>query len=118
MRRVEETCKEELSALIHRRIKDPRIGFVTITEVKVSPDLSHARVYVSIMGNDEERKASYAGLDSARGYLRSCLGKKLRLRTLPELEFVHDDVTTDALRLDGIMKNLRDERKSSETDEG
>ncbi len=117
IRRVEEVCKEELSKIIHESIKDPRIGFVTITEVKVSSDLRHARVYVSIMGTEEERRETYAGLESAKGYLRTCLGKKIRLRNLPELEFVSDEVTSRALKLEGIMKELRVEEEGEAPDE-
>lgn len=106
--RVEEACKEELSEIIQRELKDPRVGFVTITCVKVSADLRHARVYVSILGNDQEVEESLAGLESARGYLRGLLGKHLRLKYLPEIEFIHEHVAEEALRLDELMKQEKE----------
>lgn len=102
--RVEEACKEELSEILQRETKDPRIGFVTITEVKVSPDLRRARVYVSVLGTEKEVAESFAGLESARGYLRSHLGRHLRLKFLPEIEFVHDNVTEEAIRLGALFE--------------
>lgn len=102
--RVEEACKEELSEILGREIKDPRIGFVTITRVKVTRDLGHAHVYVSIMGSDDEVKATLAGLESAKGVMRSHLGKHMRLKTLPDIEFVHERIAEEALRLSELME--------------
>ena len=106
LNRIEEACKEELSEILHKEVKDPRVGFVTITRVKVSPDLRHAKVYVSILGTDEEIRRTVAGLYSARGYLRAHLGKHLRLKYLPDIEFYQDRVTEQALRLTDIMKRI------------
>ncbi len=114
LNRVEEACKEELSEILQREIKDPRVGFVTITEVKLSADLRHARVYVSILGTEDECRESLSGLDSARGYLRSCLGRHLRLKYLPEIEFVHEHVAEEALRLEELMKMVQDEAGEDE----
>ena len=85
LNRVDEACKEQLSEILQRELKDPRIGFVTITQVKVTPDLRHAKVFISILVTKEEVEESLAGLQSAKGYLKSRLGKHLRLRYLPEL---------------------------------
>jgi len=112
--RVEGACREEISEILQRDIKDPRVGFVTITRVKVSGDLRHARVYISIMGSEDEVASSLAGLKSARGYLRLMLGKNLRLKYLPEIEFVHEHITEEALRLNEIMKK----EMESQPDEG
>lgn len=102
--RVEEACKEQLSESLQREIKDPRVGFVTITGVRLTPDLRHAKVYLSILGSDEEAEQSLAGLESAKGYLRSCLGKNLRLRYLPDIEFVREQLAEEALRLEELFK--------------
>lgn len=118
LNRVQEACKEELSKIIQREIKDPRVGFVTITEVKVTADLRHARVFVSIMGNDEEVARSRAGLESARGYMRAHLGKHLRLKYLPEIEFVHERVAEEALRLSRIMEESKGEPTGGEGRKG
>lgn len=112
--RVEEACKEELSEILQREIKDPRVGFVTITEVRLTADLRHARVFVSILGTDVETRQSLEGLESARGYLRSCLGKHLRLKYLPEIEFVHEHVAEDALRLTELMKKVENDAGEGE----
>jgi ribosome-binding factor A len=111
LNRVCEACKEVLSEVIQREVKDPRVGFVTVTGVKLSPDLRHAKVYVSVMGTDEEVEESLAGLESARGYKRSELGKHLRLKYLPEIEIVHENVTEEALRLAALMREVAEEDK-------
>jgi ribosome-binding factor A len=110
MDRVEEACKEELSEILQRETKDPRVGFVTITRVKVTPDLRHAKVSVSVLGSEEEVESTLAGLESAKGYLRARLGRHLRLRYLPEIEFVRDRITEEALHLSEVMERTREER--------
>jgi ribosome-binding factor A len=115
LNRVEEACKEELSEILQREIKDPRVGFVTITDVKLTTDLRHARVFISIFGSEHETEQSLNGLESARGYLRSQLGRHLRLKYLPEIEFVHEHVAEDALRLNELMNRVRTERDENET---
>jgi ribosome-binding factor A len=113
--RVEEACKEELSEILQREIKDPRVGFVTITDVKLTADLRHARVFVSVFGSEQEAEQSLNGLESARGYLRFQLGRHLRLKYLPEIEFVHEHVAEDALRLNELMNRVKNERDENET---
>lgn len=114
LRRVEEACKEELSAILQREIKDPRVGFVTITELKLTADLRHARVFVSTLGTPEESEQTLAGLQSARGYLRFCLGQHLRLKYLPEIEFVHEHIAEEALRLDELMRKIDEKTEEDE----
>jgi len=117
--RVEEASREVLAEVLAREVKDPRVGFVTITGVKVSPDLRHARVSVSVLGEDEEVARSMAGLASARGYLRSALGKHLRLKYLPEIAFVLDQQSEDELRLAGLLREVADElEEGGNGDEG
>lgn len=111
--RVEEACKEELSEIIQRELKDPRIGFVTINRVKVSADLKYAQVFVSVMGDEKDIEGTVAGLQSARGYLRSHLGRRLRLKYLPEIEFVHEQTAENALRLYSLIKQAREIDRSS-----
>jgi ribosome-binding factor A len=111
--RVEEASREVLAEVLAREVKDPRVGFVTITAVKVSPDLRHARIFVSVMGEDEEVARSMAGLQSARGYMRSALGKHLRLKYLPEIEFELEQGTEEALHLANLMREV-----ASELEEG
>ena len=104
--RVGDLLIEELSDLLLREIKDPRIGFVTITEAEVSDDLRHARVYVVTHETGEERQRTLEGLQSARSYLRAALGRRLRLRYIPELTFCIDETFERGLRIHEILKSL------------
>jgi len=103
MRRVDEAVREVLSDAVTKDLKDPRVGFVTVTDVRTSPDLRHARVYVSVLGTEDERTASLAGLASAQGYLQSRLNAELRLKHTPQLEFLYDDTLDRALRVDELL---------------
>jgi ribosome-binding factor A len=106
MRRVNEALREVLSARIATELKDPRIGFVTVTSVDTSPDLRHARVYVSVLGEEDERAASLEGLASSHGYLQAAIASELRMKHTPTLEFLHDDSIDHGFR---IAKLLEDE---------
>jgi ribosome-binding factor A len=104
MRRVDEAVREVLSdALGHHDLKDPRIGFVTVTDVKTSADLRHARVYVSVLGSETEREETLAGLRSAHGVLQRRVAAELRLKRTPTLEFTYDDTTDRAMRLERLL---------------
>jgi len=107
--RVEEASREVLSEVLAREVKDPRVGFVTITSVRVSPDLRHAKVFLSVLGDEDEVTRSMAGLASARGYMRSALGQHLRIKYLPEIEFVLDRAGEEALRLSSLMREVASE---------
>jgi ribosome-binding factor A len=103
MRRVDEAVREVLSDVLTHEVKDPRVGFVTVTDVKTSPDLSHARVYVSVLGDAEAVSASLEGLRSAQGFLQGRVGGELRLKHTPTLTFFHDDTAERAQRLERLM---------------
>jgi ribosome-binding factor A len=103
MRRVDEAVREVLSDVITHELKDPRVGFVTVTDVKTSPDLSHARVYVSVLGDAEAVSASLEGLRSAQGFLQGRIGGELRLKHTPTLTFFHDDTAERAQRVERLM---------------
>ena len=103
MRRVDEAVREVLSDVITHELKDPRVGFVTVTDVKTSPDLSHARVYVSVLGDAEAVSASLEGLRSAQGFLQGRIGGELRLKPTPALTFFHDDTAERAQRVERLM---------------
>ena len=104
MRRVNEAVREVLSARLAGGLKDPRIGFVTVTAVETSPDLRHARVYVSVLGGDEEREDSLAGLASAHGILQSAVAEELRMKRTPTLEFVYDDSIDRGMRITELLE--------------
>lgn len=109
MRRVNEALREVLSARIAQGLKDPRIGFVTVTAVDTSPDLSHARVYVSVLGSAEEREESLEGLASSRGFLQAAIGRELRLKRTPTLEFEHDEALERGMRISRLLDEAADE---------
>ncbi|MEX0875618.1 MAG: 30S ribosome-binding factor RbfA [Actinomycetota bacterium] len=104
--RVGESIREVLGELIQRSVKDPRIGFVTITAVRVTPDLSRADVYYTVLGDELERSSTQAGLESATPFLRSETGRRVRLKTLPELEFHVDDAPIEGRRVDSILDEI------------
>ena len=112
--RVEEATKEVLSEVIQREVKDPRVGFVTISRVDISPDLRHAGVYYSVLGDDAEVKRTIEGLESSRGYMRSALGKHLRLKYLPDIDLVREDVSGDAIRLAELLNRVAEEMGDDE----
>jgi ribosome-binding factor A len=99
MRRVDEALREVLSDAISHQLKDPRIGFVTVTAVETAPDLRRARVFVSILGNEGARKRSLQGLGSAHGILQQAVARELRLKHTPTLEFVYDDTSERGMRI-------------------
>ena len=103
MRRVNEALREVLSARLATGLKDPRIGFVTVTSVETSPDLSHARVYVSVLGDEEEREDTMAGLRSSRGYLQAAIAGEVRMKRTPTLEFHHDDSVDHGFRISELL---------------
>ena len=108
-RQVAELLHEEISLLIQRRVRDPRLGFVTVTGVEMSPDLRVAHVYVSVLGSDDEAQASLDSLSRAAGFFRRELGASLSLRYLPELNFRPDDTLERALRIDQLLDSLQEE---------
>ena len=108
MRRVDEAMREVLSAAITSEIKDPRVGFVTVTAVETSPDLRHARVYVSVLGDDKVRRRSMDGLTSAHGYLQKRVAGELRLKHTPTLEFLYDDSLDRGLRIAELLEEEAD----------
>ena len=105
MRRVNEAVREVLSARIAEGLKDPRIGFVTVTAVDTSTDLRHARVYVSVLGDPEERDKTLAGLQSSHGYLQGLIAHELRLKRTPTLEFVYDESVDRGMRISELLKD-------------
>ena len=106
MRRVDEAIRQVLGDAVSADLKDPRVGFVTVTDVRTSADLRHARVYVSVLGDAAQRQASLDGLRSAHGFLQSRLASELRLKRTPTLEFSYDDTTDRAMRLDALIDEI------------
>ncbi len=109
MRRVDEALRQVIGDALAAELKDPRVGFVTVTDVRTSPDLRHARVYVSVLGADggpssaQEREESLDGLHSAHGFLQGRIAAELRLKRTPALDFLYDETTDRALRLEQLI---------------
>jgi ribosome-binding factor A len=104
MRRVNEAVKEVLSEQLAGGLKDPRIGFVTVTGVETSPDLRHARVFVSVLGDDEQRESTLAGLGSAHGVLQGAIAQELRMKRTPTLEFLYDESIDRGMRISQLLE--------------
>lgn len=113
-RRIDALLQEEISELLRREVQDPRVGFVTITDVDTAPDLGHARVWVSVIGSDAERQATMRGLERAMPFVRRRLGERLRLKRIPELS-VRDDRTAErGTRVMQILHELEEGRAPQE----
>jgi ribosome-binding factor A len=112
MRRVDEAIRQVIGDAVAGDLKDPRVGFVTVTDVRTSADLRHARVYVSVLGDagapsePTQREDSLEGLRSAHGFLQGRIAGELRLKRTPTLEFVYDDTTDRALRVDALIDEI------------
>jgi ribosome-binding factor A len=104
MRRVDEAVREVLSDAISKDLKDPRVGFVTVTAVKTSPDLRQARVYVSVLGTEPERDSTLEGLRSAHGFLQGAIASQLTLKRTPTLSFEYDETAARAARLTELLQ--------------
>ncbi len=103
MRRVDEAVRAVLSDGITKHLQDPRVGFVTVTGVKTSSDLRHARVYVSVLGGEEAREASLEGLRSAHGLLQGLLASELKLKNTPTLKFCYDESVERGMRISELL---------------
>jgi len=104
MRRVDEAMREVLSDAITSQIKDPRVGFVTVTAVETSADLRHARVFVSVLGGSAQRRRSMDGLESAHGFLQRLVASELRLKNTPTLHFLYDHSADRGLRVAELLQ--------------
>ena len=104
--RVAEALRDEISAMLRRDVRDPRIGFVTLTGVEVSPDLTHARVYVSVLGMEKARAASIDALNRAAGYLQRQIFRRLRLKKAITLLFVADEAVASGTRVEELLQEI------------
>lgn len=114
--RLRELFKEEISAILHREMKDPRIGFVSVTDVELSQDLRHAKVFVSILGDAEAKVKTMAGLDSAQGFIRKELGRRIRLRHIPEMMFRLDESIERGVRVQRLLRQVAEKEGEGSED--
>lgn len=109
--RISELVRQAISTALATELKDPRVGFVTVTRVTVSPDITHANVYVSVMGSEEEKARAMEGLENATGFLRTYVARQLHARTAPELHMELDRGLDHAAHIDEILQKLDRERE-------
>ena len=105
MRRINEVLREVIGAAIATDLSDPRIGFVTVTSVETSPDLRSARVFVSVLGSEEEREATLAGLRSSHGVLQSRIAAEIRMKRTPTLTFRYDETIEQGVRISRLLES-------------
>ncbi len=110
-RRVGELLKEEVSQIIRHEVKDPRIGFVSVTEVEVSGDLKHAKVFVSVYGSDQEKEDTMKGLEEAQGYIRRLVGQRMTTYHTPKVIFRYDDSIEKGVHISQLISEVREKEK-------
>ena len=111
--RLAHELRIEISSIIARELKDPRVGFATITNAKVSPDLRYARIFVSVFGSPEQQKESLAALNRAVGFIRRQISGRLKLRHSPELQFSFDDSIEHGARMDELLAQVNQELQAT-----
>ncbi len=111
--KVQEFIKQEISQIILCELKDPRIGFVTVTRVEVTGDLQHAKIFVSLMGSSEQKEATLQGLQRSLGFMRTEIGKRLRLRMIPDLTLAVDDSLDHSVRIQKLLDEIKQDESSS-----
>ncbi|MCL4516998.1 MAG: 30S ribosome-binding factor RbfA [Firmicutes bacterium] len=116
--RLKEQLKIEISDIFKKELKDPRVGFVSITDVEVSGDLRHVKVFVSIMGDEESKAQTMEGLERATGFVRTEIGKRIRLRYTPEIRFKMDNSMERGARIFELLNQVKDERAGDASSTG
>lgn len=106
--RIADLILKELAEVLLRRVKDPRLAEITLTNVKVSPDLRHAKVYYSLLGDEEKKTEAAVGLESARGFVKRELGKRLQLRRMPDISFYFDASLEHGSHIDRLLGDLKE----------
>lgn len=108
--RVQEALRQEISRIIQQEVRDPRLGFLTITRVELTKDLRYARVYFSTLGESKDRHLALKGLNNAKGYIKGLVGDRIKLRYIPDIEFKIDESFEDMKRIYDLLNKLKKER--------
>ena len=111
--RVQEALRQEVSRIIHGEIRDPRLGFITITKVELTKDLRHAKIYFSVLGGMKNKTLALKGLNSAKGYIRSLIAERIKLRLVPEILFRIDDSLEHTREIFDLLDRIKKEKKST-----
>jgi len=114
-KRVEGQLKKEISKILQEDLKDPRIGFVTITRIELTGDLRYAKIYFSIMGDDAAKEEGLEGIKSAKGFIRKLIAERIRLRYVPELYFKLDNSIDYSINLEKTFERIKNEHKESQS---
>ncbi len=108
--RISEQIKKEVGDILNTKLKDPRIGFVTVTDVEVTNDLQQATIFISILGEEEEKESTLVGLTKASGFIRSEIGKRVQLRKTPEIKFSYDESLEYGNKIESILRKLNEDK--------
>lgn len=114
VRKMQEFIKQEVGQMLFRDLKDPRLGFITVTGVKLTGDLRDAIIYVSLYGKDEEKKASMEALNQAKGFIRREIGQRLKVYHTPSITFAEDTSLDYGMHIDGLLKKIKSEEEDHE----
>lgn len=112
--RVQEALRQEISRVVHEELKDPRLGFLTITKVDVTKDLRYARIYFSVLGETKDKKLALKGLNSAKGYIKNLISERIKLRFMPQIEFKIDESLEHTKEIYDLLDKLKKERHDDE----
>jgi len=116
--RVQEALRQEISKIVQNEVKDPRLGFITITRVELTKDLRYAKIFFSTLGESREKHLALKGLNHAKGYIKTLVADKIKLRFVPELDFRIDDTLEHTKQIYDILNKLKKERKDEEGNRG
>lgn len=116
--RIQEAIRQEISMIAQNQIKDPRIGFITITKVDLTKDLRYARVYFSVLGKDADKNKALRGLNSAKGYIKGLIADKIKLRFMPEISFAIDSTLEHTQHIYDILNSLKKPKEEAGDDHG
>src|SRR5690625_2378805 len=108
--RVAEQMKKELGDILSRKVKDPRIGFVTVTDVQVTGDLQQAKIFISVFGSENEKQETLIGLANSKGFIRSEIGRRIRLRKTPEISFEVDEAIEYGNKIEKLIRDLNENK--------
>ncbi|KYZ77250.1 ribosome-binding factor A [Anaerosporomusa subterranea] len=111
--KVQEFIKQEISQIILTDLKDPRVGFVTVTRVEVTGDLQHAKIFISLMGSPEQKESTLQGLQRALGFMRTEIGKRLRLRMIPDLALAVDESLDHSVRIQKLLDEIKQDESGN-----
>lgn len=109
--RVQEALRQEISRIVHNEIKDPRLGFITITGVELTKDLRYAKIFFSVLGEEKDKKLALKGLNSAKGYIKGLISDRIKLRYMPEIEFKIDETLEHTRKIYDLLEKLKKEKK-------